>query len=90
MTSADEDEMSAETGTPDTPAPSPRDGLAQQLRQLEDFVAKTESQGGEMPPEAVEMIARLREIMDALDGLSASFGDLSPVPRDDASKSEQG
>jgi hypothetical protein len=89
MTSADEEAMSAETGTSGSPAPSPRDGLAQQLRQLEDFVAETESQGGEMPPEAVEMIARLREIMDALDGLSASFGDLSQAPSD-AAKPEQG
>jgi hypothetical protein len=76
--------MSAE-GTPGASSPSPRDGLAQQLRQLEEFVARTESSGDEMPAEAVEMIARLREIMEALDGLSASMGDdLSKARRDDA------
>jgi len=82
--------MSAETGTAGVPAPSPRDGLAEQLRQLEDFVAKTESQAGELPPEAVEMITRLREIMDALDGLSASFGDLSQASGNDVSNPKQG
>ncbi len=68
---------------------SPREGLAQQLRQLEDFVTRTESEGGEMPAEAVEMIARLREIMAALDGLSASMGDgPSTARRDDAQPGE--
>ncbi|MDB4889453.1 MAG: hypothetical protein JWL61_1308 [Gemmatimonadetes bacterium] len=67
--------MTAEGETPGAPVSSPREGLAQQLRQLEDFVTRTESEGGEMPAEAVEMIARLREIMEALDGLSASMGD---------------
>ncbi|MEO8623422.1 MAG: hypothetical protein ABI625_20265 [bacterium] len=56
---------------------TPRDGLAAQLRQLEDFVARAESEGDELPPEAVEMVARLREIMQALDGLSISFDGLS-------------
>ena len=75
--------MTAEGDT--TGVPSPREGLAEQLRQLEDFVTRTESEGSEMPPEAVEMIARLREIMEALDGLSASMGeDLSKARRDDA------
>jgi hypothetical protein len=42
-----------------------------------------------MPAEAVEMIARLREIMEALDGLSASMGDdLSKARRDDATLDE--
>jgi hypothetical protein len=67
--------MIAEGDMGDAPIPSPREGLAQQLRQLEDFVTRTESEGGQMPAEAVEMIARLREIMEALDGLSASMGD---------------
>jgi hypothetical protein len=63
--------------------------LAQQLRQLEEFVARTESDGEDMPAEAVEMIARLREIMEALDGLSASMGeDLSKARRDDAKPDE--
>ena len=63
--------MSADEGTG---AVSPREGLAEQLRQLEDFVARAESQGEELPPEAAEMIARLKEIMQALDGLTSSMG----------------
>ena len=50
-----------------------RDGLATQLRALEEFVARSESEGDALPPEAMEMIARLREIVHALDGLSASI-----------------
>ena len=67
--------MIDEGTTSGAPAPSPREGLAAQLRQLEEFVARAESQDGELPPEGMEMIARLREIMQALDGLSASFGE---------------
>jgi len=51
-----------------------RDGLASQLRELEAFVARTEADGGELPPQAVEMIARLQEIVRALDGLTSSMG----------------
>lgn len=51
-----------------------REGLASQLRELEAFIARTEAEGGEMPPQAVEMIARLREIVHALDGLTSSMG----------------
>ena len=61
---------------------TPRDGLAAQLRQLEDFVARSESAGDTLPPEAVVMVARLREIMQALDGLSTSFGGLNVPPLD--------
>ncbi|MEP6731979.1 MAG: hypothetical protein ABJE10_15135 [bacterium] len=70
------------------PASSPREGLAEQLRQLEEFIARTEAQGGTLPPEAVDMIARLREIMDALDGLSASFGDDLSQAASNAAKPE--
>ena len=63
---------------------APRDGLASQLRQLEDFVARAESDGDELPPAAVEMITRLREIMQALDGLTSTLGgagsESAPVP----------
>ena len=52
-----------------------REGLASQLRELEAFVAKTEAAGETMPPAAMEMIARLREIVRALDGLTSSLGD---------------
>jgi hypothetical protein len=51
-----------------------RAGLASQLQQLEDFVARAEADGEELPAEAVEMIARLREIVRALDGLTSSMG----------------
>ena len=71
MTFTHEDGMSAAEGTPDVTAP--REGLASQLRQLEDFVARAGADGEALPPEAVEMVARLREIVHALDGLSTSF-----------------
>jgi hypothetical protein len=50
-----------------------RDGLASQLRELEAFVAKADAQGEALPPEAKEMIERLREIVRALDGLTSSM-----------------
>jgi hypothetical protein len=52
-----------------------RQGLAAQLRELEAFVARTEAEGEGMPPEALEMVERLREIVRALDGLTSSLGD---------------
>lgn len=55
-------------------AASGHEGLATQLRELEAFVSRTEAEGGELPPEAVEMVARLREIVRALDGLTSSMG----------------
>ena len=70
MNPNDETPMSADKGSG---AASAREGLAQQLRQLEDFVARAESQGEDLPPEAAEMIARLKEIMQALDGLTSSM-----------------
>ena len=67
-------------------AMTPRDGLAAQLRQLEEFVARVETEGGELPPEATEMVSRLREIMQALDGLTSSLEGLDagapPAPAD--------
>lgn len=50
-----------------------REGLSAQLRELEAFVARSEAAGDAMPPEAVEMIERLREIVRALDGLTSSM-----------------
>ncbi|CAN5799614.1 hypothetical protein BH11GEM1_BH11GEM1_13030 [soil metagenome] len=70
--------MTGEQATPYDGAP--RDGLATQLRQLEDFVARAESDGEELPPAALEMIARLREIMQALDGLSSTLGGAPAEP----------
>ena len=50
-----------------------RDGLAAQLRELEAFVAKSAADGEALPPEALEMMTKLREIVQALDGLTSSF-----------------
>lgn len=52
-----------------------RAGLLAQLRQLEDFAARTVSEGGALPPQATEMILHLREIVEALDGLTASMAE---------------
>jgi hypothetical protein len=52
-----------------------RAGLALQLRALEAFAEKSEAAGESLPPEAAEMIARLREIVRALDGLASSLGE---------------
>ena len=52
-----------------------RAGLLAQLRQLEDFAARTVREGDALPPQAAEMILHLREIVQALDGLTASMTD---------------
>jgi len=71
--------MSAAESTP--VATTARDEFAAQLRQLEEFVARAESKGEELPPQAAEMMSRVREIMDALDGLSTIIGGLNtPLP----------
>lgn len=60
-----------------------RDGLAAQLRELEAFIARAEAGGESLPPEAVEMIDRLREIVRALDGLTSSLdAERTPAPGD--------
>lgn len=43
------------------------------VAELEAFIARTEARGEAVPPEARVMLARLRELMDALKGLTASF-----------------
>ena len=70
-------------------AETPREGLAAQLRQLEAFVARAESDGEALPPEAMEMVARLREIMHALDGLSSTFDELSATSPNLSSESPE-
>jgi hypothetical protein len=60
-------------------------GLLAQLRQLEDFAARTVSEGESLPPQATEMILHLREIVEALNGLTASMGE---PPPSDASPSQ--
>jgi hypothetical protein len=52
-----------------------REGLTVQLRELEAFVAKYDARGEELPPAARELVDRLREIVQALDGLTSSLGD---------------
>jgi hypothetical protein len=63
--------MSGDDMPPD--AAAGREGLASQLRELEEFVAKSQAAGEPLPPEATEMVLRLREIMRALDALKSSF-----------------
>ena len=79
--------MSATDGA--SAAATPREGLAAQLRQLEAFVARAESDGDALPPEAMEMVARLREIMHALDGLSSTFDELSTSSPNVSSESSE-
>lgn len=67
------DELGAE-------ALSPRDGLVQQLTQLEAFVARAEADGEELPAEAIEMVTRLREIVHALDGLTSMMSQQEQPP----------
>ena len=52
-----------------------RDGLVAQLGQLEAFAARSVAAGEALPPQVAEMIARLREIVQALDGLTASMAE---------------
>ena len=66
--------------TDEKPTPIPnaalaeREGLAAQLKELEAFVARSGEEGEELPPAVTEMVARLREIVAALDGLTSSLG----------------
>lgn len=67
-----------------------RAGLVAQLRQLEDFAARAVREGDTLPPQATEMILHLREIVQALDGLTASMtepppsGETPPKPEGDS------
>lgn len=57
---------------------SGREELRTQLRELEEFVARSSADGDALPAAALEMVARLREIVEALDGLTS---DLDPEVR---------
>jgi hypothetical protein len=46
---------------------------ADPVAELETYIAETEARGEPVPPEARLMLERLRELMSALRGLSASF-----------------
>lgn len=68
----------------------PRDGVPKPsgdpVAELEAFIARTEARGEAVPPEARVMLARLRELMDALKGLTASFEERTrqtPEPGED-------
>jgi len=90
------DDDATQDGVPDDAASAAagRAGLLAQLRQLEDFAARTVREGDALPPQATEMILHLREIVQALDGLTASMTDQPageetpardrPQPEDDA------
>jgi hypothetical protein len=65
--------MTESDGLPDAAAAG-RAGLASQLRELEAFVARADADGEALPPEAQQMIERLREIVRALDDLTSSLG----------------
>ena len=54
---------------------------------LEAFIARTEAAGEPVPPEARAMLARLRELMAALKGLTASLGERA---KDELSRSDAG
>ena len=43
------------------------------VAELEAFIARTEAAGEPVPPEARAMLARLREVMAALQALRTSF-----------------
>ncbi len=76
------DDASAKPGDADLVrgATNPLDGLTAQLGELEAFVARAEEDGEAIPEEAVEMMVRLREIVAALQGLTATMADDSAPP----------
>ena len=63
------------TENPGDASLDPREGLTEQLRLLEAFVARAEAEGEALPAAAVEMVDRLKEIMEALEGLTTTFGE---------------
>ncbi|CAN5447431.1 hypothetical protein BH09GEM1_BH09GEM1_36390 [soil metagenome] len=42
---------------------------------MEAFVTRAESSGEEVPPELAEVVKHLRQMMDALDGLTKDLGE---------------
>lgn len=54
-------------------ASASREGLTAQMRELEAFVTRSEAAGEQVPLEALEIITRLREIIVALEGLTATM-----------------
>ncbi|MFN2567703.1 MAG: hypothetical protein ABR499_22135 [Gemmatimonadaceae bacterium] len=73
----------------DERGPDPSEPLADPVAELEEFIADTERRGEPVPPEARMMLARLRELMSALHGLTASFDERAqPPPSPDAEEEE--
>ena len=66
--------MSENERLPDDAVTS-REGLVSQLRELEAFVQSYADAGEALPPEATEMVERLREIVRALDALTSSLNE---------------
>ena len=54
--------------------PDPRHDLALKLREMEDFLARAQANGEEYPPQALELVKHLRDIIRALDGLTSEMG----------------
>ena len=51
----------------------PASGGGDPVAELEKFIAESEARGDSVPLEAYEMLTRLRELMAALRGLTASL-----------------
>jgi hypothetical protein len=64
-------------GTDDQDGQEPTGG-GDPVAELERFIAETRARGEPVPLEAYEMLARLRELMTALRGLTASLEQRSP------------
>ncbi len=59
------------------------------VAELEAFIAQTEARGEHVPPEARVMLARLRELMAALQGLTASFDERAARPRNASGEDDE-
>ncbi|HET9012882.1 MAG TPA: hypothetical protein VFN38_13745, partial [Gemmatimonadaceae bacterium] len=57
-----------------------REAFTASLAALQAEIAATEARGAPVPAEAHEMVTRLREVVAALDGLTASIGGGLTVP----------
>ena len=53
--------------------PADRAGLAAQVTRMEVELSRLVARGEPVPPEAERMLARLREVAEALEGLRESF-----------------
>jgi hypothetical protein len=68
----------------------PASGGGDPVAELERFIAESEARGDTVPLEAYEMLARLRELMAALRGLTASLAQRSPTEESSERGSEEG